>query len=59
MQESLYHGVPVVGVPIFLDQGDNARRVEDRAVGRIIWNRRATTAEDVYEAVSDVVKNGT
>ena len=31
--EALYHGVPIICLPILLDQFDNAQRVASRGIG--------------------------
>ncbi|KAL2088266.1 hypothetical protein ACEWY4_015165 [Coilia grayii] len=36
VQEALYHGVPVVGIPLFFDQHDNLLRLEKRGGAKVI-----------------------
>lgn len=36
VQEAIYHGVPVFGIPLFLDQYDNLLRLHERGAGKII-----------------------
>ncbi|RVE63947.1 hypothetical protein OJAV_G00141330 [Oryzias javanicus] len=36
VQEAIYHGVPVLGIPLFFDQYDNLLRLQERGAGKII-----------------------
>ncbi|KAK9542470.1 hypothetical protein VZT92_000330 [Zoarces viviparus] len=36
VQEAIYHGVPIVGLPLIFDQHDNLFRIEVRGAGKII-----------------------
>ncbi|KAM8835015.1 UDP-glucuronosyltransferase 2A2-like [Synchiropus picturatus] len=36
IQEAIYHGVPVLGIPVFFDQYDNLLRLERRGAARIL-----------------------
>ncbi|XP_034461802.1 UDP-glucuronosyltransferase 2C1-like isoform X1 [Hippoglossus hippoglossus] len=36
VQEAIYHGVPVLGLPLFLDQFDNLVRLRERGAAKII-----------------------
>ncbi|XP_038060856.1 UDP-glucuronosyltransferase 2C1-like isoform X2 [Patiria miniata] len=56
LHESVYHGVPVVCVPVFGDQGDNCVRLRTRgmAVKVDIKNLMDTT---LYEAITEIIQN--
>ncbi|KAM3602025.1 uncharacterized protein V6R79_023248 [Siganus canaliculatus] len=36
VQEAIYYGVPVLGIPLFFDQYDNLLRLQDRGAGKIM-----------------------
>lgn len=36
VQEAIYHGVPVLGIPLFFDQYDNLIRLQERGAGKIL-----------------------
>ncbi|XP_055030939.2 UDP glucuronosyltransferase 5 family, polypeptide C1 [Misgurnus anguillicaudatus] len=36
VQEALYHGIPVVGIPLFFDQYDNLLRLQERGGAKIL-----------------------
>lgn len=36
LQEAIYHGVPVLGIPLFFDQYDNLIRLQERGAGKIL-----------------------
>ncbi|XP_059208431.1 UDP-glucuronosyltransferase 2A3-like [Centropristis striata] len=36
VQEAIYHGVPIVGLPLIFDQPDNLFRIEARGAGKIL-----------------------
>uniref|UniRef100_A0A7N6BUJ2 UDP-glucuronosyltransferase n=1 Tax=Anabas testudineus TaxID=64144 RepID=A0A7N6BUJ2_ANATE len=39
VQEAIYHGVPVLGIPLLFDQYDNLLRLQERGAGKIIQLR--------------------
>ncbi|KAF3705772.1 UDP-glucuronosyltransferase 2A2 [Channa argus] len=36
VQEAIYHGVPVIGIPLLFDQYDNLLRLQERGAGKIL-----------------------
>ena len=55
LYEALYHGVPMLGLPLFGDHSYNCKRIEDRGYG-IVLNFTMTT-EDLLTAIQDVLQN--
>ncbi|XP_051808593.1 UDP-glucuronosyltransferase 2C1-like [Acanthochromis polyacanthus] len=58
VQEAIYHGIPVVGLPLFFDQPDNLSRV--RAKGAAVIVDIATLNRQIFEeALMAVLYNST
>ncbi|XP_015264253.1 PREDICTED: UDP-glucuronosyltransferase 2A2-like [Gekko japonicus] len=54
--EAIYHGIPMVGIPLFADQPDNIAHM--RAKGMAVeLNFHTMTAQDLVEAVNAVIHN--
>ena len=56
-QESVYHGVPLVAIPIFGDQIDNAKRAIEKGVGVELSSKRDFTAKELKEKIEEVIYN--
>lgn len=54
--ECMYFGVPMIVLPMFGDQHDNARRIEDLDLGRFI-NPHECTQEALEKAIDEVLSN--
>ncbi|XP_034146452.1 UDP glucuronosyltransferase 5 family, polypeptide G1 [Esox lucius] len=54
--EAIYHGVPVLGLPLLFDQFDNVLRLQARGATRVLEAATLTT-EDFLEALEDVLDN--
>lgn len=52
--EAMYHGVPVVGVPLFGDHYDTMTRVAAKGMG-IMLHWKYMTEEDLFTALSSVI----
>lgn len=55
MYEAIYHGVPVVGLPLLFDQFDNLHRLKVRGAARIV-EAQSLTKENFLEALKDVLE---
>ena len=55
--EAVYHGVPMVGVPVFGDQLHNAFRVVDHGYGVQVQSMDKMTEADLHEALTEVIEN--
>ncbi|XP_051799941.1 UDP glucuronosyltransferase 5 family, polypeptide G1 isoform X1 [Acanthochromis polyacanthus] len=55
MYEAIYHGVPVVGLPLLFDQFDNLLRLKVRGAARVV-EARSLTKESFLEALTDVIE---
>ncbi|XP_041645323.1 UDP-glucuronosyltransferase 2A1-like [Cheilinus undulatus] len=54
VQEALYHGVPILGVPLIFDQRDNLFKIESRGAGKII--DITTLNRDIfYQGIQEVL----
>ncbi|XP_023655098.2 2-hydroxyacylsphingosine 1-beta-galactosyltransferase [Paramormyrops kingsleyae] len=54
--EAMYHGVPVVGIPLFGDHYDTMTRVQAKGMG-IMLEWKMMTEEDLYQAMVKVIKD--
>ncbi|XP_062922136.1 UDP-glucuronosyltransferase 2C1-like [Mobula hypostoma] len=55
--EAIYHGVPVIGMPVIFDQFDNVVRLESRGAAKVL-NVGTMHSTDLLQALNEVV-NGT
>ncbi|KAM9408779.1 UDP-glucuronosyltransferase 2C1-like [Pholidichthys leucotaenia] len=56
VQEALYHGVPVVGIPVFFDQYDNLQRLQARGRAKILTLATVDKDDNFFKAVQEVLK---
>nr|CAI5828525.1 unnamed protein product [Callosobruchus analis] len=58
LEEAIYNSVPVVVLPCFGDQTSNARKVEDRGVGRIVYHVKEGLDENTFRStIMEVLQN--
>eukprot|EP00094_Tigriopus_californicus_P007861 TCALIF_07567-PA protein Name:"Similar to Ugt1a2 UDP-glucuronosyltransferase 1-2 (Mus musculus)" AED:0.02 eAED:0.12 QI:0/0.5/0.33/0.66/0/0/3/45/269 len=57
VQESIFYGVPILGMPIFEDQFDIAQSLEERGVGLVIWNKEQITWLEISAKIKEIIQN--
>ncbi|KAF0039082.1 hypothetical protein F2P81_009566 [Scophthalmus maximus] len=55
MYEAIYHGVPVLGLPLLFDQFDNVLRLKVRGAARVV-EVKSLTKENFLEALKDILE---
>lgn len=53
--EAIYHGIPVLGLPLLFDQFDNLHRLKVRGAARVV-EAKSLTKEDFLEALKDILE---
>jgi len=56
VSESLFYRVPILGMPIFADQTDNAAKIKDRGIG-LVLDRHNINAEEVLYNIKEITNN--
>lgn len=59
MREAIYHGVPVVAIPLFADQFNNAAKLVIRAGMGVYLDFKTLTDITLKNAIDEVLKNDT
>ncbi|XP_066267117.1 UDP-glucuronosyltransferase 2B33-like [Branchiostoma lanceolatum] len=54
--EAMYHGVPLVGMPLFFDQYGNVARVVARGMA-VSLDIHSVTSKEVYQAITSVISD--
>ncbi|XP_056144836.1 UDP-glucuronosyltransferase 2C1-like [Lampris incognitus] len=56
VQEAIYHGVPLVGLPLMFDQQDNLFRMKARGVAKVL-DIAMVNKDNFLEALKEVINN--
>lgn len=54
--ESIYHGVPIIGIPLLFDQFENILRLEVRGAAKVV-DATKLTRQNFVEAIQEVLHN--
>ncbi|XP_035692474.1 UDP-glucuronosyltransferase 2C1-like [Branchiostoma floridae] len=54
--EAMYHGVPLVGMPLFAEQFDNIARMVARGIA-VSLDIHTVTSEEVFQAITSVISD--
>ncbi|XP_056222001.1 UDP-glucuronosyltransferase 1-2-like [Seriola aureovittata] len=54
--ESIYHGVPIIGIPLLFDQFENVLRLETRGAAKVV-DATELTRQNFLEAIQEVLHN--
>ncbi|KAL1007195.1 hypothetical protein UPYG_G00083310, partial [Umbra pygmaea] len=55
--EAIYHGIPVVGIPVFFDQYDNLLRLKERGGAKLLSIATVDKNNNFLEALQDILHN--
>ncbi|XP_030269130.1 UDP-glucuronosyltransferase 2C1-like [Sparus aurata] len=55
LQEAIYHGVPIVGLPLFNDQYDNLLRLKERGGAKILTLNTVDKDDNFLKALQEVL----
>nr|XP_033819056.1 UDP-glucuronosyltransferase 2A1-like isoform X2 [Geotrypetes seraphini]XP_033819064.1 UDP-glucuronosyltransferase 2A1-like isoform X2 [Geotrypetes seraphini] len=54
--EAIYHGIPMVGIPLFADQPDNMAHMKAKGMA-VVLNFHTFEAQDLVDALNTVINN--
>ncbi|KAM6942703.1 LOW QUALITY PROTEIN: uncharacterized protein FYW49_013654 [Xenentodon cancila] len=57
VQEAMYHGVPVVGLPVCFDQYDNLLRLQERGAAKILTLAAVDKDDNFLKAIQEVISD--
>ena len=53
--EAIYHEVPMVGMPVFIDQVDVLARIKEKGIG--VGVHKWATVDEIRSAIQQVLNN--
>lgn len=56
VMEAVYYGVPMVGMPIFIDQGDTLIKMKEKEIA-VGLNKDTATVEEIYQCLIEILSN--
>lgn len=56
--EAIYHGIPMIGIPLFADQPDNMVHMEVKGAA-VVLNFNQMKTQDLVDALNNVTQNKT
>lgn len=54
--ESIYHGVPIIGIPLLFDQFENLLRMEERGAAKVV-HATTITSQSFLDTIQEVLHN--
>ncbi|XP_023346393.1 UDP-glucuronosyltransferase 2C1 isoform X2 [Eurytemora carolleeae] len=54
--EAIYYGVPILAMPVFADQPENAEKIKDKGFG-LMLNRHSIVKEEVLRSINEIMNN--
>ncbi|XP_030574424.1 UDP-glucuronosyltransferase 2C1-like [Archocentrus centrarchus] len=57
IQEAIYHGVPIMGLPVFFDQYDNLLRLKVKGAAKIVTLATVDQENNFLKAIQEVLNN--
>ena len=56
LMEAIYHGIPVLGIPLYAPNYNNLRKAEAKGFAKIL-DKNAITPESLHAAMREVLDN--
>uniref|UniRef100_A0A8C1ZYA4 UDP-glucuronosyltransferase n=1 Tax=Cyprinus carpio TaxID=7962 RepID=A0A8C1ZYA4_CYPCA len=57
IHEAIYHGVPMVGIPLFGDQTDNLAHMKAKGAAVVMDNIKTTQPQDLVDGLNAIINN--